>query len=68
MMTRDLSSSFAAVTAQLEDLHGVAVEGQRSGNSPDMNMALIGLLRSGVTGLEDQLKAMCTLASGVAYD
>lgn len=46
---------FADVTAMLEDLHSVAVEGQRRDNSRDMQRALACQLRMGIMSLDTKL-------------
>lgn len=43
---------FADLTAALEDLHGIAVEGQRDDLSPDMQMALMPYIRSQIVRLD----------------
>lgn len=43
---------FADATALLEDLHGLAVEGQAQGIPPDMARVLVRDLRSGVRRLD----------------
>lgn len=48
-MTRRL---FANVTMLLEDMHSVAVEGQRRDNAPDMQLALARHLRAGIVRLD----------------
>lgn len=42
---------FAKVTAKLEDLHMVAVDGQRRDNSTDMQRVLAAQLRMGLASL-----------------
>lgn len=49
---------FADVTAKLEDLHSVAVEGQRRDNSRDMQRALACQLRMGIISLDMSLTAI----------
>ncbi len=49
---------FADVTAMLEDLHSVAVEGQRRDNSRDMQRALACQLRMGMMSLDTSLAAI----------
>ncbi len=39
---------FADLTAALEDLHAVVVDGQAKGNSPDMQAALLAPARQGI--------------------
>ncbi len=51
-MTKSVRHLFADVTALIEDLHGVAVEGQAQGVSPDMARVLVGNLRSGIRRLD----------------
>lgn len=49
---RDASPRFfAKVTAKLEDLHMVAVDGQRRDNSTDMQRVLAAQLRMGLASL-----------------
>lgn len=55
---------FADVTAKLEDLHAIAVEGQCGDNSTDMDHVLFVHLRSGVSGLEDALQEMAKALHG----
>ena len=57
-MTRDLRREFAIITARLEDLHAVAVEGQRRDNSPDMQRVLMGHLLSGASTMDRSLRTM----------
>lgn len=45
---KDVPKLFADITMVLEDLHGVAVEGQRSDLSPDMQAALLSSVRTGI--------------------
>lgn len=51
-MTKSVGRLFADVTALIEDLHAVAVEGQAQGLSPDIVRVLVGNLRSGVKRLD----------------
>ncbi len=44
----------------LEDLHGVAVEGQRRDNGPDMQRVLLFQLRTGTAVVNDTLMRMAT--------
>ena len=53
-----LQHMFANVTAQLEDLHAIAVEGQCADNSPDMQTVLNVHLRSGLVALDSTLRAI----------
>jgi hypothetical protein len=43
---------FADATMALEDLHSVALEGQRRDHSPDMQRVLATDLRAGIMGLD----------------
>ena len=47
----DVPHLFAALTAAVEDLHGVTVEGQRGSLSPDMQEALLASVVAGLRGL-----------------
>ena len=47
---------FADLTVRLEDLHAVAIEGQRSDNTTDMQKALVSHLRSCVAALNGELR------------
>ena len=57
-MTKTIPDLFADATAKLEDLHAVAVEGQRADNAPDMQGVLIVHLRSGLVALDGTLRTM----------
>lgn len=46
---------FADITAKIEDMHMIAVEGQRRDNAPDMQRVLACQLRMGVTALDTSL-------------
>lgn len=50
-MKKSVPHLFADMTARLEDLHGIAVEGQCAGLSPDIHMILLLNLRSGTQAL-----------------
>ena len=54
-MKRSIPRQFADLTAKLEDLHSLAVEGQGSENSPDMHRVLAAHLRTGLASLETAL-------------
>lgn len=43
---------FAGVTAKLEDMHMIAVEGQRRDNAPDMQRVLVCQLRTSIASLD----------------
>jgi len=57
-MSAAIPRLFANVTAKLEDLHSVAVEGQRRDNSRDMQRALVSQLRMGFVSLDTSLAAI----------
>jgi hypothetical protein len=42
---------FAELTAVIEDMHSVAVDGQAKNNSPDMQAALLAAVRESITRL-----------------
>lgn len=63
-MTSDLRREFADITARLEDLHAVAVEGQRRDNSPDMQRVLIGHLLSGLSAIDGRLHTVSAAIDG----
>jgi hypothetical protein len=56
---------FAKVTAKLEDLHMVAVDGQRRDNSTDMQRVLAAQLRMGIASLGVSL---AEIANGLGDD
>ena len=64
-MTKAIPHLFADATAKLEDLHAVAVEGQRSDNAADMQLVLVGQLRSGIAALDASMRAMTRALDGV---
>jgi hypothetical protein len=51
-MTKSVTRLFAEVTALLEDLHGVAVEGQRRDNPAEVQLALASSLRAGLVRID----------------
>lgn len=55
-MKRDLPCVFAAITARLEDLHSLAIEGQSRDTSFDMYRVLAGELRNGTALIEGTLR------------
>ncbi|RPF70963.1 hypothetical protein [Aurantiacibacter spongiae] len=54
-MSDAVPALFADITAMLEDMHTVAIEGQSNDNSPDMQCALMCQLRIGITSLNGLL-------------
>lgn len=63
-MTKAIPHMFADVTAKLEDLHAIAVEGQRADNAPDMQSVLNVYLRNGLAALDGTMRAMTTALEG----
>ena len=59
-MTKSVRQLFADATALLEDLHGIAVEGQAQDASPDMMRVLVGSLRSGIRRLDGAAQRIIT--------
>jgi len=57
-MTASVPRLFADITAMLEDMHAVAVEGQRCDNSHDMQLALTFLLRSRTATVDASLASI----------
>lgn len=49
---------FADITTKLEDMHSIAVEGQRCDNTPDMQRVLASQLRMGIVSLDRMLAAI----------
>jgi hypothetical protein len=65
-MRKVIPHQFACVTTALEDLHAIAVEGQRGDNSSDMHHVLMFQLRNGVVALEGQLRSMSAMINSSA--
>lgn len=63
-MMQDIPHLFADVTAKLEALHAIAVEGQRVDNAPDMQTVLTFHLRSGLVSLNDAMRTIATALDG----
>lgn len=59
-MSRAVPKLFAEITAKLEDLHAVAIEGQRRDNSPDMQRVLASQLRMDMMRLDAALGSIKT--------
>ncbi len=55
-MSGTIAHRFADITATLEDMHAIAVDGQRRDNSPDMQRAIAANLRAGATALTASLR------------
>lgn len=63
-MTRSIPHLFADITAALEDMHSIAIEGQRRDNALDMQVALAGHLREGVRSLDATVLALAKRLGG----
>ncbi len=63
-MTKAIPHMFADVTAKLEDLHAIAVEGQRADNAPDMQSVLNVHLRSGLVAVDGALRIIAKTLEG----
>lgn len=59
-MSRAVPKLFAEITARIEDLHAVAIEGQRRDNSPDMQRVLASQLRMDIMRLDAALGSIKT--------
>jgi hypothetical protein len=57
-MTDDLRRAFADITARLEDLHAIAVEGQHRDSTPDIHRVLASHLLSGLAGISAEVRSM----------
>ena len=55
---------FADITAALEYMHGIAVEGQANGLSPDIHIALLRQLRAGAANLDTIMVAAALKLAG----
>lgn len=55
-MSEAIPALFATITAKLEDLHAIAIEGQRGDNSPDMQRALARHLRIGTGSINRTIR------------
>ena len=58
---KSVSRRFADLTAVLEDMHGIAVEGQAKDLTPDMQGALLTALRSSLADLQRSLTGIALL-------
>lgn len=63
-MTAPIPHLFAVIAARLEDLHAIAVEGQRDDNASDMQSALNAHLQSGLVALGGTVKAVTKALDG----
>lgn len=57
-MTAVIPHLFMEVTAKLEDLHAIAVEGQRADYAPDMQSVLNIHLHSGLVALDGTVRSI----------
>jgi len=63
-MSKSIPHLFADVTALLEDMHSIAVEGQRCDNPPEVQLALVASLRPGIIRLDKALIAIGIAVGG----
>lgn len=63
-MRRDIPRLFAGITAKLEDLHGIAVDGQCADNARDMQRVLIAQLHNGLVMLDVTVRDMARALDG----
>ena len=52
---RDVRNLFADIRSALEDMHGIAVEGQRRDNAPDIQRVLVSLLRMTIVAVNGKM-------------
>ena len=60
-MNKVIPPMFVDVTAHLENLHALAVEGQSADNPSDMHTVLTDHLRSGLFTLNGKIKAIAAV-------
>lgn len=65
-MKKTIPHLFAEITARLEDLHSIAVEGQRADNAPDMQAVLALHLRAGLVALDGTVRGVAKVLDGGA--
>ena len=58
MNRRSVPHMFAEVAAKLEDLHAIAIEGQRPDNAPDMQRVLAFQLRTSVGAVDGMMSEL----------
>lgn len=63
-MNKSIPRQFANITAMLEDLGAVAIEGQCRSHSPDMQAVLAILLRSGLAALDTEMRSLAKALEG----
>lgn len=54
-MTKGIPNLFADIKSALEEMHGIAVEGQRRDNAPDMQEVLVSQLRMTIVAVNDNI-------------
>ena len=64
MKSQSLLRQFSDVTAKLEDLHAISVEGRCGDNSPDMDQVLCVHLQSGLAALQGALRELVNSLEG----
>ena len=64
MKSRSVPRLFADVTARLEDLHAIAVDGQCRDNALEMQQVLNAHLRSGLAALDDNMRQIAKVLEG----
>ena len=57
-MTDGIPHLFEALKSMLEDMHGLAVEGQRRDNAPDMQCVLISQMRMAIAAVDGKMGQM----------
>ena len=54
-MTVGIPKLFADIKSALEDMHGIAVEGQSRDNAPDMQRVLVSQLRMTIVAVDGKM-------------
>ena len=54
-MRKGIPNLFADIKSALEDMHGIAVQGQSRDNAPDMNLVLISQLRTTIMAVDGKM-------------
>ena len=54
-MTKGIPNLFADIKSALEEMHGIAVEGQRRDNAPDMQKVLVSQLRMTIVAVDGKM-------------
>lgn len=58
-----VQKSFADLTSAIEDLHAIAVEGQASGLSSDIQLCLLACIEVGLVSIQTIIAAIATRVS-----